>query len=242
MPSNPITMKRCCNCGWFNHDSATCCEKCEDTSFEIEDEQVDQIHEVDDHEVEVIPETSKPNKNAFIAATVAFSSSQMSQPVEERVVAAAVVDADEDVSDVVSSEDSISCPKCCYPVSGDTDYCPNCGATIRKPVPVGAQAESSFGQKTVMCPVQEDLMETVAEDAKGFSVAQTVPIGAGGVPDLKVGSGDLKATVAEIDSFCSDDESDCSRLVPVDALGEPDILLRPGEQVVILGKKYRFVK
>ena len=31
-------MKRCNNCGWFNLDSATQCEKCEEESFDIIEE------------------------------------------------------------------------------------------------------------------------------------------------------------------------------------------------------------
>ena len=217
-------MKRCNNCGWFNPDSATICEKCEESSFDVDEALVESVAPVPE-DVSVPEPVVEPHLKNPMAATVVFA------VPEAPVQAASVVD------------DQASCPKCCYPVSGDVDFCPNCGATIRKPVPVGTQIESSFGMKTVMCSPREELKDTVAEEVKPFSAAQTVPLGVGAVPGVQSGSCDLKATVADVNNFCSvDDEADCSRLVPVDVLGEPDILLRPGEVVVILGKKYRFEK
>lgn len=270
-------MKRCNNCGWFNHDSAVYCEKCEDTSFEIEDISAESIAEpVAEPEQAVASEQApidepvvNPQNQSPMTATVAFSASQNPvQPVPEkhRAMAATVMDASSfvpisdapvvpevpavpEVSDAPA--DPASCPKCCYPVSGDVDYCPNCGATIKRPTPLGTQLEALSGKKTVICAVREEVAPTVVEEMvteqeeqNPFSPAQTVPISAGKALNLQQVSENLKATVADVSlSFISeDDESDCSRLIPVDALGEADIVLRPGEIVVIHGQKFKFEK
>lgn len=147
-------MKRCNNCGWFNLDSATQCEKCEEESFDIieespAEESAPVVEEpkaepvVEEPAVEVaapeepvaavVEEPKEESRPNTMMATIAVGAKGVSLPdmgskAEKKNLAATVMDARAALQ--LDSEEE-SCPKCCYPISGDMEYCPNCGATIR---------------------------------------------------------------------------------------------------------------
>lgn len=145
-------MKRCNNCGWFNLDSATQCEKCEEESFDIieespAEESAPVVEEpepvVEEPAVEVaapeepvaavVEEPKEESRPKPMMATIAVGAKGVSLPnmgskAEKKNLAATVMDARAALQ--LDSEEE-SCPKCCYPISGDMEYCPNCGATIR---------------------------------------------------------------------------------------------------------------
>ncbi len=254
-------MKRCNNCGWFNLDSASICEKCEDSSFEIVEEPEVKEYVVN---VDLEPVDEKVvEKTTPMAATVAFSAQDVPIPAaseKRKVMSATIMDASVFVPEPALANSPTSCPKCCYPVSGEVDYCPNCGATIRKPampvskskpeqVPTHASESDSFSKATVIAAAPALEKATVATVMKSSEdvpevpqYSKTVPIGQNFDVLESKPSSMLKATVADIDPSLLSDDSDCCRLVPVDSLGESEIILRPGEDVVIFGKKYRFEK
>ena len=207
-------MKRCNNCGWYNKDTAVCCEKCDEDSFEpiveVEDEApvseptpTQSLAPDSEPVIESVHEEI-PVKNVM-QETLAFGASAPAHKPVRQSLAATVMDT----SAVMGTPSETKCPKCCYPVIGYVEYCPNCGATIK------AGNESTAASETVA--------KTVAEPR-----------------DSKPG---LKATVRDIpEELVSEEDTDIYRLVPFDALGEAPVVLKLGDVVVLGGRKYRFQK
>lgn len=238
-------MKRCNNCGWFNLDSATLCEKCDEDTFESvtdthgndSNEESQQISEKtvlaypdDSVEKQVVPAANKVESSS-LKGTVAFKMAEpMHQPehlssAPKKVLAATIMDT----SSIIASASTIHCHKCNYPISGIVEYCPNCGTTIKRLAPT----------------VKEDpVVETQTYQASKGELNTTVRIDAAKSlqkPEA-TNSNELKATVRDIpDELISDDREVC-RLVPVDEIGEAVIELSNGCEVVIGGHHYRFEK
>ena len=270
-------MKRCNNCGWFNLDSATQCEKCEEESFDIIEESpveestpvVEEPKEepvVEEPTVEVAaveesvaPAVEEPKEESHqkpMMATIAVGAKGVSLPdmeskAKKKNLAATVMDARAELQ--LDSEES-SCPKCCYPISGDMEYCPNCGATIRtkkvadsQPINKDTVAEEQrepamMANATVAMGVEESVLPASEDKAAKFAKA-TVAIGGAQVAAPKPSNKNLKATVREISSLVVDDSDENTfRLEPVDALGEAPIVLKLDDIVEIQGKRYKFVK
>ena len=255
-------MKRCNNCGWFNLDSVTRCEKCEEESFEyvaetskeqdvdvkagaIDDKGVVSKSEgavegvIDEHKLENAEKESIPKQPSFANATIAYGSAS---PVEASVekqsskkskkMAATVMDA----SIVVMGDEALSCPKCRYPLSGHQEYCPNCGATIRRSedmkktrmvdmVEIGAGSDVSVPRNTL----------AIDEDRPFVSPSSATT-------SAPVSNSGLKVTVRDIPDELVSDNANSYRLVPVDAAGEAIIELNLNEIVIIAGKRYKFQK
>ena len=110
-------MKICNNCGWYNQDSAVSCVKCQDTSFKQMAEAV----------VEEQP-ISRPVETTGMA-TVAFNAESpviSKKSSEQKKFAATVLDAEA----YMHRDKEQSCRECRYPIVGNVDYCPNCGAAV----------------------------------------------------------------------------------------------------------------
>ena len=105
------------------------------------------------------------------------------------------------------------CPKCCYPITGHVEYCPNCGTTIKNTPNITVSEHAERGEA----------------NSRNNSFAKTVL-------DF---SSSLKATVAETVDNSRDDEG--FLLVQLDA-PNTTIKLRLGEVVVINGIRYKFEK
>ena len=105
------------------------------------------------------------------------------------------------------------CPKCCYPITGHVEYCPNCGTTIKNTPNITVSEHAERGEA----------------NSRNNSFAKTVL-------DF---SSSLKATVAETVNNSRDDEG--FLLVQLDA-PNTTIKLRLGEVVVINGIRYKFEK
>ena len=147
-------------------------------------------------------EEVKPKNN--FNATVAIGSNMPVQP------AATVKDVD--MQQVMAA--SVKCPKCCYPITGYVEYCPNCGATIKNaPKPVAAEVAVSGDSRKV----DRNLAKTVRD----FSSS-------------------LKATVAE--RLDNGPVSETYRLVNIDAPNVPAIEVRLGEVFVVNGVRYKLEK
>lgn len=207
----PNDMKRCNNCGWFNLDSATQCEKCEEESFDIieaspAEESAPVVEEpkeepvVEEPTVEVAafeepvaPVVEEPKEESHpkpMMATIAVGAKGVSLPnmeskAKKKNLAATVMDARAELQ--LDSEES-SCPKCCYPISGDMEYCPNCGATIRtkkvadsQPISKDTVAEEQrepamMANATVAMGVEESVLPASEDKAAKFAKA-TVALG-----------------------------------------------------------------
>lgn len=281
-------MKRCNNCGWFNLDSAVCCEKCEEDSFEIEQEETIESHSESEFEpvpepvpaTEPVPEPEtpvvvpaldpapvaesvsvpdqvddpepvheqQPVKNRISNATVAFGAASVPTSEQRKKLTATVMDASAVLETGCMSE-TVQCPKCCYPITGGSEYCPNCGATVKKkaevkplPQPVVQQVEQPASEPRSL----KATVSTVMITSDGEEKEEPKPINATVriVPhtEVKKAKADLKATVRDIpDELISENMPDF-RLVPVASPGESPIELRVGHEVVISGIRYFFEK
>lgn len=308
-------MKRCNNCGWFNFDAVSQCEKCGEESFEpiVESneaaseaavvEAAPQVEVKEEPKVEskIEPEQAAAVSNSFMAtvaygaekakpskvsepkpkkdlrATVVFGSdkdlpeveepkpksnfkstvaigSDMPMPVAEEskpksnfkatvaigsdmpmpaveeskpknnFKATVAIGSNEPVQPAITVKEavdmqqqmaaSVKCPKCCYPITGYVEYCPNCGATIKNaPKPVAAEVAVNGGSRKV----DRNLAKTVRD----FSSC-------------------LKDTVAErVDDGPA---SETYRLVNIDAKNVPAIEVRLGEVFVVNGVRYKLEK
>ena len=189
-------MKRCNNCGWFNLDSAERCEKCDDESFEPVVAEVKaecEIKEEPKQQESVlpveVPETPKKNN---MMATVAFAAAEPVNPRPARSMAATVMDANA----VLSATESLSCPKCRYPIIGYAEYCPNCGATIKNNAGNAApqvsnvtKIESFESSSSSLKATVRDIPENmVAEDDDLFRL---VPVDALGEATYEMRVGDI---------------------------------------------------
>lgn len=199
----PNDMKRCNNCGWFNLDSATQCEKCEEESFDIieespaeesapvvEEPKAEPVVEEPTVEVAAPEEPKEESHSKPMMATIAVGAKGVSLPnmeskAKKKNLAATVMDARAELQ--LDSEES-SCPKCCYPISGDMEYCPNCGATIRtkkvadsQPIGKDTVAEEQrepamMANATVAMGVEESVLPASEDKAAKFAKA-TVALG-----------------------------------------------------------------
>lgn len=222
-------MKRCNNCGWFNLDTATRCEKCDDDSLELhietptEPEQekpviATPIVQLEEPKQMVEETPARPN----MMATVSFGASPLQEPkVEESAtntkrnhLAATVMD----VSNVLEAEtSSVQCPKCCYPIAGYMEYCPNCGTTIKKRSAINETAK----EEQTPQPQPQSILK------------KTITIG---------NTHSLKETIRDIPENLVDEKEDCYLLVPVDSIGDASIELHLGQIVNIGGRNYKFQK
>ena len=114
---------------------------------------------------------------------------------------------------VAAQSAATQCPKCCYPITGHVEYCPNCGTTIKNTPNITVSEHADRGET----------------NSRNNSFAKTVL-------DF---SSSLKATVAEtVDDSIN---GEVFHLVQVDA-PNATIELRLGKVVVINGVRYKFDK
>ena len=304
-------MKRCNNCGWFNFDAVSQCEKCGEESFEpiVESneaaseaavvEEAPQVVVKEEPKVEpeqaaavsnsfmatvafgsdkAKPKVSEPKPKKDLRATVVFDSDKpmpefeevkpknnlkstvafdsdmakpgkVSEPQPKKDLRATVVFSSDmpvpeveeakpknnfnatvpigsgmpapsavTVKDAVDAQQMmaapVKCPRCCYPITGYVEYCPNCGATIKnapKPAAAGVVVNGNSPK------VDRNLAKTVRD----FSSS-------------------LKATVAE--RLDNGPVSETYRLVNIDAPNVPAIEVRLGEVFVVNGVRYKLEK
>lgn len=76
----------------------------------------------------------------------------------------------------------ISCPKCCYPITGYVEYCPNCGATIKKApmCDVPCEATTNADVANTVFEASPNLKDTIGEslldDAEKDVVYRLIPM------------------------------------------------------------------
>lgn len=97
-------------------------------------------------------------KNKFAKATVAIGSDMPAVAPKE----VTLPKADEVVPEVAHLSEPVKCPKCCYPITGYAEYCPNCGATVKSVNPV-EKSEPLHDCKHTKEDVEHHLNATVLE-------------------------------------------------------------------------------
>ena len=176
-------MKICNNCGWYNQDSATSCVKCQDTSFkpiaDAPSENESPVSNID-------AGTSAGNP---VMSTVAFNSEGpmlSRQSSKQNKYAATVLDADA----VLQSGREQNCRKCRYPIVGNVDYCPNCGATIKSDVESVSERPSVDKDSAPVSSLKATVRD-ISECMKGDDVFRLVPIDAPGESAYEMNLGDV---------------------------------------------------
>ena len=235
------TMKRCNNCGWFNLDSAVKCEKCDEESFELM-EPVPEPKPEPEPEPEPIP-VPEPEPEPVPEPEPEPVPEPVSEP-QPRRFAATVLDASA-VLDMEKTK-TVKCPKCCYPVVGYAEYCPNCGATIIK------KSVSSCPTKIEESSVEEtknpapDLKATViaqapqeAPKSESKSICKATVIAH--APSSSAASKtdrNLKATVRDIPEELMVEKAQEYVLTPAPSGSKPTVELHVGDVVNIGGVSY----
>ena len=265
-------MKRCNNCGWFNLDSSSECEKCGENSFEPvvesapvleqtlvmepmpepqpEPESVPQPESVSQPAPEPHPEPAEeleemPEPVQEPEPEIVPCQEQVVEETPEEVPSRKAMTATIMDASVLFKEDEpeeIACPKCHYPIAGEVEYCPNCGTTI-KAARKPEPVNEKPAEEIVPQPQSQSQSQPEKESPK-FSQKTVLDI-----PKSK--SKSLKATVRDIpEELLGDDKIasatvKCEKvgsLVPVDGADDLVIEIFENEEVVIAGRKYRFQK
>ena len=229
-------MIRCNNCGWFNPDTATHCEMCEEelTGQPVEN-LVEQTAANTTGKPDISPNEEKtkvqPVGNTMLE-TVRFAAAPDSRA---KNFSATVMDA----SSILDHSEPLQCPKCRYPVSGYTETCPNCGTSLKKlmketvlPSSPAMTVKESVEEPEEKAPVQDAFKGTVREAPLAVN------------PASGQGRRAPKATVREIPKELISDEAqeDAWRLIPVDSPDPEILVIHPGEIVAIGNRRYKFQK
>lgn len=245
-------MKRCNNCGWFNPDTATHCEMCDEelTGLPVENPQEQAAPAPEEAKAPAEPEESAPPKAGNpLLETVRFAPAASEEKAVKKNFSATVMDA----TASLEGEEPVHCPKCRYPVFGFSETCPNCGASLKNvlkatvlPTPPAntikdVAEEEAAPQAPAAAPApafKGTVRETPAPAFKGTvreSAAPSEPRPVRRAP---------KATVREIPAeLLSDNQADeVWRLIPVESPDPEILILKPGEIVTIGNRRYKFQK
>mgnify|MGYP002624971379 CR=1 FL=1 len=233
-------MKRCDNCGWYNPDKLSQCEKCGEplgdyTLPEPEEQDPQPAGEASFTPAHPLSETEpKPSRNKEYAKTLRYvdPGAPFASEAEEEAAPG-------------------TCPKCHYPVIGNPDSCPNCGAVLRRNTRKDAShavprqpAESR--QPAVPNPMNATIRDGVP--AARQAVQSAAAFGKSTIRDIpgRSQSQDRSAPDPARQSAPAAPEitsnAETFRLVPIADTVTPVVYLREGDLVTIGGKTYRFVK
>ena len=228
-PHTPnYTMKRCNNCGWFNQDSVLSCDKCGEETFDIADDSAEEalsssVNDVKDSKVDgeeskdAIESEPAVSLNKFGRSTVSIDSDV---PASRSVISSIFQPKKEEESPeevAVAPSQPTECEKCCYPISGYVEYCPNCGATIKN---------ADMG---IVLAKQEDPQPLNKNEEQAKSIAKS--------------SADFRMTMREaVEPAPIVTNDTVYRLIPMDILSEAVIEMRVGDVVVIRGERFKFDK
>lgn len=259
-------MKRCDNCGWYNSDARTTCEKCGERLGEsIEAER---------------PPQASDNPSAGFEPAHPLAQTEPKPQTEPRQRPArqsrwsATMRVTEGVLDSVKEEPAPGvCPKCHYPVAGNPETCPNCGAPLRRstrkdassavrqeapapapapaPVQQPVQPQNNFGKATIRdpraamasaapapAPVQQPVQPQNNFGKATIRDARAAMPPAAPAPAPAPSPAPVQAQPAP----AARPADEVFRLVPVTDPSAPILYMREGDLVIIDGKRYRFVK
>lgn len=223
-------MKRCNNCGWFNLDSAVQCEKCGDESFkpvieeeiQVVEEQPAAVVEVEQKEEEVVPEE------------VVVEEAVVEEAAPHNAMASTVMLG---AGGITRPDKDSHCPKCRYPIVGNVDYCPNCGATVRN------ETEAAVPGPAEVKPL-EKLHEAVGRSFDPKATVRDIPEEL--MTDEKLEKVEVeKAEVEKVEEVKVEKEEvkeEKYKLVSIDTIGALPVVLELDKIVLIEGRRYRFTK
>lgn len=225
-------MIRCNNCGWYNDDTLTVCEKCGEP-------------------LSVSSASPAPSHNAF-SKTVRRGAEEESDPkpksfkATRRNVSRTLKDEEAEAPQAPPVADV--CPKCHYPLYHGAHVCPNCGTQIQAPDPIPAPTpasepapEAAFAPAPSSSPVAKFKatvrdFNPVTNEQSPQAADQPKPANA----NVKLSG---KATIRDVSAVLQGNESALQtgpRLIPLDGMS-PIIYLSSDSIVVINGHQYRFV-
>lgn len=157
-------MKRCNNCGWYNRNELTKCEKCgEPLGLPLE--------ELESHETEetkVVP-SFEPGENG-------------------RVYSATMRDTGAVQKTFGGETETRICPKCSYPLVGDDEVCPNCGTKLHGATRKDASHLSRAGKMTIR-EVPKELTDVEPEPTQ--DIFKLVSVSDPNYPDVYLSVGDI---------------------------------------------------
>lgn len=234
-------MIRCNNCGWFNPDSASHCEKCDESLAGLPVETPSENTAEEESEPIPVPVKNEEKPvSKMLQETVRMKGAEPEQH-QVRDLTATVMDT----SAILKADEPVQCPKCRYPVYGYADTCPNCGSSLRRPN--AAQAPSSAPDETLKVTTA-DAASNAPAPAEGINLKGTVMDASahpGPVPKAPVVNA-AKATIRELPSeFIAKTKSemvDAWRLIPVESPDSETIVMLPGDIICIGNRRYKFQK
>lgn len=265
-------MKRCNNCGWFNLDSATHCEKCHEESFELQVEQSQESAEsvAAEENVSVEQETLVSNesvanlkpadeeKSVEVKTTQKLKTEAKAKGhVPNATVAFGSNMLGQDVKNVIKTESSKNLAATARFTQEDLNdvvvsavsvkSCPKCRYPISGGMEYcpncGATIRANLKATVRTFPLESIASETVCEQVQDVDYkAKTAEKLGKTVFITEQKRVNLKATVRDVPDILMSDNENRFRLVPVDAVGESIIELTLGEEVIIAGCRYKFQK
>lgn len=258
-------MKRCNNCGWFNLDSATHCEKCDDESFESVAESPQELEGavpsekgVDEPQVktsEVVEVKSMEGasvQSENIASKEEEKSSTEGQ-VKRNMINATIAFGGDTPNPMAKNEPKQSNHRGLAATVMDVSAvseasvlsnCPKC----RYPLSGYMEYCPNCGvtvrntKATVQSILCESVEKTIPSAESNVDPKTTVPIENEGAAAVLPQSSNLKATIRDMSESYLVNDSNSYKLVPEDGVDGIVIKLVLGETVVVAGRKYKFQK
>ena len=237
-------MKRCDNCGWYNPDSMSVCGKCGEPLADIIEPE------------EPVQQSDEAGNYGFTPAHPLSETEPRPVPYETRKELSKTlryVDPDAPLASGNEAADG-SCPKCHYPVAGNPEVCPNCGASLRRNTRKDARSMQAPAAQQAQQRVSPGMMATVRDGVPaaraavqpsqqgsfGKSTIRDVPGNRQGAPAYPAYPAAQAPEPVQGPQVTSNAET--FRLVPLADTVTPVVYLREGDIVTIGGKRYRFVK
>lgn len=230
-------MKRCENCGWYNDDHRDKCEKCGSPLGEPLNADGQTVHS------EPAPGPAPQPKASKYSATIRDTSK---------------------VVESMAEETSLSCPKCGYPLAGMPDYCPNCGARLRRSTLKETQTFDAAPPKESAAPKDAPAQRPAAPAFQ--ATIRDIPAGNAAVANNssdKIHKGTIRdffnhpfgrktaqpeepaqapAPKRQAKSAAEPENPQVYRLIPVSDSSYPVIYLSEGDIVTIGNRRYKFEK
>jgi hypothetical protein len=199
-------MKRCNNCGWYNRNELTKCEKCGEP-LGLPLEELAALEEKENAR-EVQPEPARP----------------------ARTYSATMRDTGAAMKAIGGEPEARVCPKCSYPLAGDDEICPNCGAKLR-----GTTRKDAAHAAPAAAPAPNPYNATV-RDIPGQHRAQAPKAPA------KMGKETMREIPKELTETEPEPSQEIFKLVSVSDPNYPDVYLSVGDIVTIGSRRFRFEK
>lgn len=197
-------MKRCNNCGWYNRNELTKCEKCgEPLGMPIE--QMESL-EAEEPVNEPSPEPAR----------------------QSRIYSATMRDNGAAMKAIGGEAEARVCPKCSYPLAGDDEDCPNCGAKLRGTTRKDASHAAPAAAANPFNATVRDIPASLKAQAPKAAA--------------KLGKETMRELPKELVETEPEPAQEIFKLVSVSDPNYPDVYLSVGDIVTIGSRRFRFEK